>query len=133
MPAGAKRAWGTHSHTFWQCPDRPEKFDRPEDAVQARLGWARANCGPRQDARVVDYMERVMCEVWDRRYGKGSKEEATDDEEEETGEDREDEEKAQGEEEEEGAEEDGKLGTTNPDGRQQRKKGELGTTNPRTG
>jgi len=61
-----QRVLGTHEHIFWQCPQRPEKWRKPRDARLARLGWAVEG---QRDERIVEYMSRVVREVWKQRYG----------------------------------------------------------------
>ena len=83
---------------MWTCAQRPKKLQRPEDPLQARLGWPTGKAGEdKKDKAILEWFEEVAKETWRQRYhGRG---ERPDDEVEEA-EEEEDEEEAEAEEEE---------------------------------
>ena len=63
-----KSQLGTHDHMLWECPERPEPKPRPANPIQARLAWA-ATGDKDEDKATMEYMARMVREVWDQRYG----------------------------------------------------------------
>ena len=104
---------GHQDHMMWTCAQRRKKLQRPEDPLQARLGWPTGTPGSdKADQQIMDWFEEVAKETWRRRYdSRGEKlsereEEEGREENEEDEEDAEAEEEEKAESEEEGAEED---------------------------
>ena len=60
---------GCQGHMLWTCDQRSKQLQKPEDPLQAWLGWPTGKAGEdKNDEEVLAWLEEVAHETWRRMY-----------------------------------------------------------------